>query len=404
MQVVPLHKGDFVRWRNSVRAGFGDRISPKDSIFMRDHRAEIDRLVACVDDGAIVGTGGADSFSMTLPGSAQVPVAGVAYITTSPTHRRRGVQRNIMERLHDDARERGDVAAILWASMGHLYGRYGYGNAIPSHDWSIRQAFSGWSHCPAFNGTYANPMRDAAIPLMESVYDAARRNRPGMIDRRTNRWQYEVHPKHNADDFFVIYLESDEPRGYAQYEFSENPVTHDEFAMTLKVREAVAVDAASHAAIWRWLFDEPLAYEVIAHNRPLDDPVYWMLTDQRRLRRTVTDTIWLKLLDIPAMLSRRTYQTSGSIVLEVAGASGEASSKWFLEVDENGRGVCKPTARLADISLPESALAATFFGSISWTRLVAIGQAETSPSGQASLPRLDAMFRCSPAAWNPFHF
>ena len=404
MQVVPLQIDDFVRWRNVVRAGFGDRISTEDSIYMRDHRAEIDRLLACVDGGEIVGTGGADSFNMTLPGSDQVPVAGVAYITTSPTHRRRGIQRNIMDRLHNDARHRGDAAAILWASMGHLYSRYGYGNAMPSHNWRIRQAFSGWTHQPNFNGEYRNLMRDQAIPFMETIYDAARRKRPGMIDRRTQRWQYEVHPKHAADDFFVVYLEANKPRGYARYVFNENPVTNDEFAMTLKVREAVAVDASAHAAIWRWLFDEPLAHDVIADNRPIDDPIYWMLTDQRRLRRTVADSIWLKLLDIPIMLSKRTYQTSGSIVLEVSANSGRPTSKWHLDVDEGGRASCEPTTRSSDISLPESALSAAYFGAISWSRLVAIGHAESSPRGLSLLPVLDTMFRCSPAPWNPFHF
>lgn len=404
MQVVPLQKGDFIRWRNAVRAGFGDRISAEDSIYMRDHRAEIDRLLACVDGGEIIGTGGADSFNMTLPGSAQVPVAGIAYITTSPTHRRRGIQRNIMNRLHEDALERGDAAAILWASMGHLYGRYGYANAVPSHNWRIRQAFAGWTHSPEFKGTYATLMRDEAIPMMEAVYDVARRNRPGMIDRRPNRWQYEVHPKHNAEDFFVIYMESDQPRGYAHYVFSENPVTHDEFAMTLKVREAVAVNAASHAAIWRWLFDEPLAHEIVADNRPIDDSILWMLSDQRRLRRTVADSIWLKLLDIPAMLSRRRYQSSGAAVLEVAPASGGTPSKWQLQVDDSGFGTCKPTTKPADISMPETALATAYFGTINWTRLATIGEVETSPRGLTLLPKLDAMFRCSPAAWNPFHF
>ena len=101
------------------------------------HRVEIDRLLVCVDGDTIAGSGGADSFDMTLPGGVQVPVAGVAYITTSPTHRRLGVQRSIMRRIHDDARERGDAASILWASQSLLYGRYGYGNTIPVHNWEI---------------------------------------------------------------------------------------------------------------------------------------------------------------------------------------------------------------------------------------------------------------------------
>ena len=404
MQVVPLHKRDFVRWRNAVRAGFGDRISAEDTIFMRDYRAEIDRLLACVDGSEIVGTGGADSFEMTLPGNARVPVAGIAYITTSPTHRRRGIQREIMSRIHSDARERGDVAAILWASMGNLYGRYGYGNAIPSHDWKIRREFASFAHFPEFNGSFQTLRRDEAIPMMSAVYDAARRERPGMIDRRDKRWQYEVHPKKNADDFFVICLEGNQPRGYAQYVFQGNPTTEDEFAMTVDVHEAIAVDAAAHAAIWRFMFDEPLTHEIVAHNRPVDDPVYWMLTDQRRLRRSTNDSIWLKLLDIPAMLSQRRYRTSGSFVLEVADDTDGTRSKWHLETSVDGPASCKATTRAADISLPEHSLAAAYFGAVTFSSLAAIGEAQASVRGHDLLRDLDAAFKCSPAAWNPFHF
>ena len=404
MEVVPLQFDDFVRWRNSVRAGFGDRISEEESIFMRDHRAEIDRMLSCIDDGEIVGTGGADSFEMTLPGGNQVPVAGVAYITTAPTHRRRGIQRSIMDRIHRDSRVRGDAASILWASMGHLYGRYGYGNAIPSHDWTIRQAHTRFEFASEFNGEFRVLKRDEALPLMEQVYETARLERPGMIDRRTKRWQYEIHPKRNADDFFLIYLKAGEPKAYAQYAFETNPTTNDEFALRIDVNEAVSTDRASYTAIWRFLFDEPLAYDIVAHNRPLDDPIYWMLADPRRLRRETNDAIWLKLLDVGTMLEQRGYGASGEIVIEVSSATGGASEKWLLTADGDGGATCTSTNAEPHLTLPERSLGAAYFGAVSASTLVSVGEAEVSPTGEALLPTIDAMFRCSPAAWNPFHF
>ena len=403
MELVPLHPSEFVHWRNAVRASFGDRISPEDSIYMRDHRAEIDRLIACKDGDEIVGTGGADSFDMTLPGGQTAPVAGVAYITTSPTHRRRGIQRKIMSRVHDDARARGDTACILWASLGNLYGRYGYGNSIPSHGWKIRGAYTQFSHCPEFNGSFRLVRRDEAIPLMAKVYDAARFDRPGMVNRRAKRWQYEVHPRKNADDFVAVYEEDGQPRGYAQYVFNPKQTDLDPFAMTLEVHEAISLDRRAHAAIWRFVFDEPLAYEIVAPYRPIDDPIYWMLADQRRLRRETNDTIWLKPLDIAALLSKRAYQAAGSFVIEVSAAEDNARTRWELTTSPDGS-TCKPTAKAAHISLHERSLGAAYFGSITPSMLVDIGEAEVSVPGQRLLSNIDAMFRCSPAAWNPFHF
>ena len=403
VELVPLQPSEFVHWRNAVRASFGDRISPEDSVYMRDHRAEIDRLLACMDGDEIVGTGGADSFLMTLPGGHTAPVAGVAYITTLSTHRRRGIQRKIMTRIHEDARERGDVACILWASLGDLYGRYGYGNAIPTHNWKIRRAYAQFSHCPDYDGVFRVVRRDEAIPLMAAVYETARVKHPGMINRRPKRWQYEVHPRKNADDFVAIYEEDGEPRGYAQYVFQPKPSELDPFAMTIIVHEALAVDHKAHAAIWRFVFDEPLAEEIDAPYRPVDDPVYWMLADQRRLRRETNDSIWLKPLDTAALLSNRTYQASGSVVIEVVSADDDTRSRWELNASPTGS-TCTATTKSAHITLPERALGAAYYGAVTPSILVATGEADVSAYGQSLLPNVDAMFRCSPAAWNPFHF
>ena len=46
-------------------------------------------------------------------------------------------------------------------------------------------------------------------------------------------------------------------------------------------------------------FDQELVDDVKAHARPVDDPLVWMLAEPRRLRRTLTDAIWMKFLDIP---------------------------------------------------------------------------------------------------------
>ena len=76
-----------------------------------------------------MGTAGAFSFQMTVPG-AVIPVAGVSYVSVLPTYRRRGIQRSLMRRQLADIAARGEEpVAALWASEAPLYGRYGYGPA-----------------------------------------------------------------------------------------------------------------------------------------------------------------------------------------------------------------------------------------------------------------------------------
>src|SRR5262249_33182856 len=102
---------------------------PERSLAAFDLAADSADAGALARDGDIVGTAGAFSFQMAVPG-AVIPVAGVSYVGGMPTHRRRGIARTLMTRQLQDIAARGSEAvAALWASEAPLYGRYGYGRA-----------------------------------------------------------------------------------------------------------------------------------------------------------------------------------------------------------------------------------------------------------------------------------
>src|SRR5712691_10615209 len=90
---------------------------------------ELDRTRVAFESGRIVGVSRTYSFELTMPGGTLLPVAAVSWVSVLPTHRRRGVLTQLMAAMHDDARERDEPAAILTASEGSIYGRFGYGVA-----------------------------------------------------------------------------------------------------------------------------------------------------------------------------------------------------------------------------------------------------------------------------------
>jgi predicted acetyltransferase len=91
---------------------------------------------------------------------------------------------------------------------------------------------------------------------------------------------------------------------------------------------------------------------VVAHQRSVDEPVKWMVSDARAvLTRSVTDHLWARILDVRRCLEGRTWQRAGRLVLDVADDLGLAGGRFALEVDEAGAARVTTTDEPADVSL-----------------------------------------------------
>lgn len=150
--------------------------------------AELDRTRAAFEDGELVGASRAYSFELTLPGGALVPAAAVSWVGVLPTHRRRGVLTQMIGALHDDARARGEPAAILTASESTIYGRYGYGVATWRLGLTVERAHAAFARPVDDAGRVRFVARDEAEKLLPSVYDGIRRARAGMVTRPDYWW------------------------------------------------------------------------------------------------------------------------------------------------------------------------------------------------------------------------
>jgi predicted acetyltransferase len=100
---------------------------------------ERERSTVATDGKQLVGHTGTFSLLMSVPG-AQVPVAGVTMVGVRPTHRRRGVLRQLMRAQLTDVYEAGnEPLAALTASEPAIYGRFGYGLASDHQSIVIRK-------------------------------------------------------------------------------------------------------------------------------------------------------------------------------------------------------------------------------------------------------------------------
>jgi len=362
---------------------------------------ETERTVCAFDGTEMVGTAGAFSLDMTVPGGS-APVAGTTMVTVLPTHRRRGALRQMMEAHLQDARERGEMLAALWASESTIYARFGYGPAATMVDAEIDRRHAQLRDPDPGRGEVRLVDVDEARQLLPRVFDETRLLRAGMFDRSAAWWENRVfrdpesHRNGASSYRYAVYEEDAVPRGYVQYRAKEE-WDDDGFPQgEIRVTDLQTVDLAALAAIWRYLTSVDLITRIARWNSPVDDPLPWLLEDGRRLRRRLSDSLWVCPVDIPRALATRRYSQEGRVVLAVHDRFNPPNNGSYLLEGGREGAACAPTAAEPDVRLDAADLGSIYLGGVRLLALAAAGRVEGSPD---ALRRADAMFTWHPAPW-----
>src|SRR6266545_301434 len=120
LQIRQLQQDEWDAYAHTVQIGLSFQATEEELAEWK-RMFEFDRSIAALDGSAIVGTGGAFSLDMTLPGGRTIPTGALTAISVLPTHRRRGVLRSMIRRHFDDVLERGEPVSILNASESSIY-------------------------------------------------------------------------------------------------------------------------------------------------------------------------------------------------------------------------------------------------------------------------------------------
>jgi len=145
--------------------------------------------------------------------------------------------------------------------------------------------------------------------------------------------------------------------------------------------------------LWRWLLDFDWTSEFEAGLLPVDHPLFLLLAEPRRMRFEVGDGIWLRLIDVAAALSARTYAGDSQVVVELTDAFlPENAGRWRL----GPRGAERTTAA-AELALDVTGLASVYLGGFSFADLVRASRAAELAPG--AVERADTLFRTAAQPW-----
>ncbi|MBA2385250.1 MAG: GNAT family N-acetyltransferase [Actinobacteria bacterium] len=386
----------------AATAAFGDGLFVEDHDWERESKTlSVTRSLAAFDGGRPVGLAGAYEFDLGIPGG-QLSCAGVTWVGVLPSHRRRGILRDFMQRQLADIREWGEPIAALWASEAAIYGRFGYGLAAPGMAMKSDRARFALRDDDGPQGTVRLVEAEQAYELFPPVYERVRAARAGMLTRTEHWWREHRLADHEswrrgASRKYYVAIELDgQVEAYAMYRVKsewEDGLPRGE----VRVIEAFATSASAERELWRFLHGIDLTVRVDVFYLDPASPLPLVVRDPRALGLRLGDGLWLRFVDLDAALEARSYRSGDSVVLEVRDELCPWNAGRYRAGDGAGR-----TDDQADLELDVADLASAYLGAFDFHRLVHAGRLTELRDGAAEAASL--LFRTDLPPFCPEEF
>jgi predicted acetyltransferase len=408
VEIRPIRKEEFLEALAVSQAAFGEEATQED-VDSWLPSFPFARSLAVFDTSRMVAISAVYSLELTVPGEKAVPMGGLTWIATLPSHRRQGLFRRLLAAHLADMTSRGELVSGLVASEGSIYGRFGYGTAADVLSFSVERAHSAFapSASPA-PGRFTMLGSDETATQLPAIYDSLRLRQVGTVGRPPELWQAHLsdppHEREGGTRMFHLMHETPRgvPDGYVTYRVKE-----EWKGMTprnvVQVVEVLAGDPQVYAALWRHVLDTDLCHAVRCGRGRVDEPLRWLLADPRRfLVDELADYLWLRLLDVPGALAARSYATAGRLVLEVSDPFPVPSVRRYLLTSSPAATECSPTSAEPELTLDVGTLGAAYLGGATFTTLAAARRVcELTPGAVA---RADSMFKTDTAPFSATEF
>ncbi|GAA0498727.1 GNAT family N-acetyltransferase [Microbacterium aurantiacum] len=393
---VPGTDDGFPAWLQVVARGFLDGSRSPAQIEAVRERSAYRRATGVYDPSAPdphapVATLASWRGELSVPGDAAIAACAISSVTVSPTHRRRGIARALLEGELDVARSTGFPVAMLTVSESPLYGRYGFAPAAFGASWRIDARRAGWIG-PTPSGRVDFISRERVRELLATVHERIRRAVPGEVDVPGGHWDAIAGTRpdlEKAEQRRAVQYTDDEGevRGALVYTVQENEA--DFAASRAHVHYLLAETPDAYAALWRFVLSLDLIAEITADQLSVEEPLRWMIADQRAATVSVRDHQYVRILDVAPCLSSRRYGAPGAVVLEVSDPLGYAEGRWLLRVADDGAAAVTPLAPedipadAVGLALGVEELSALFLGGVSATTLAYAGRIRSTDADAA---------------------
>jgi predicted acetyltransferase len=385
-------------WNQAASAGFHDTVPSAERLrSMLEHVVRDGRRYTSVYDstlpdgldGLAVPVGTYAGFDKKLNvGGGMLDAHLITGVTVRPTHRRRGILRELITTDLADAAARGRAVALLTVSEASIYRRFGFGKATFTRTVTVDTG-------PRF-GLAAEPAGRVEVVdagwLAErtaAIFALFHRRTPGSLER-SSRYSDSVlgagsgEPVPAPSTRAAVHVA---PGGTL-----DGYVTYKAVDGGLEIVDLVAATTDAYLGLWQYLAAVDLSTTVKWDLAPVDDPLTWALRDSRGISvSSIDDMLWARILDPIAAFEARGYlPVTASQLIRVHDPLGYADGLFRLSVDDGDAELEREDSGQPALELPVSALGSLLLGTVRPSVLVRAGEATVAhPS---ALPDLDALF------------
>ena len=158
------------------------------------------------------------------------------------------------------------------------------------------------------------------------------------------------------------------------------------------------------ARLWEWLFGIDLVGHIKGSRTRVPQPLLLQLAEPRRLGLAVREGMLLRILDLPAALEGRGYDTAGSVAFDVSDEFRTSNAgRWRLTVAggpaSGARSVAsvQPTADEPDLILDTMDFASVYLGAFRFADLALAGRLRECRPG--AIAAADRIFASDTSPW-----
>lgn len=319
--------------------------------------------------------------TLNAGGPKNLAVHQITAVTVSPTHRRRGILRSMITSHLQQAAQAGVPVAVLTATEATIYGRFGFGLAAElcrfelnvEHGTRLRRPHTG--NVVAVDPASIEELMLALRREHQQATVGAVSHRKFDIGRDTGAWENHGNLKPVKNLRAAVHYDAQGTAdGYLTYTFdgwAKEPAT-------MSVKTLCTTNGAARLELLDFLGAHDLVKRVTG-SAPVDDVLPIALENPRAYRvLSRDDHLWLRILDLPAALSARTYHGEAQLVISVHDELGFTAGTWQLQVADGSMAVVRAEGQDPEVFLDCRELASLYLGTRSATQLADAGLLDTA--------------------------